>query len=609
VTQMKNFNHLCNFNYRNNNMSFVTKAVKVSQRLFSQSAVALEKKLNKYSSIVTQDPTQGASQAMLYATGFSDEDFQRAQVGVGSVWWSGNPCNMHLMDLNNKCNASVDRAGLKGMQFNSIGVSDGITNGTDGMRYSLQSREIIADSFETMVMAQMYDANIAIPSCDKNMPGTLMAMGRHNRPSIMVYGGTILPGSPSCGASEHIPEKIDIISAFQSFGQYLSKQISNEQRLDVVRNACPGPGACGGMYTANTMASAAEVLGMSLPYSSSAPAVSAEKEAECASVGEAIKNLLMLDLKPRDIMTKKAFENAIVYIIATGGSTNAVLHMIAIASSVDIDLTVDDFQRISNSTPLLADFRPSGKYVMADLQAFGGTPAVMKYLMKEGLIDGDQMTVTGKTIKENLAPLKDLPVEQDIVRPISNPLKPSGHLQILKGSLAPGSAVGKITGKEGTYFKGKARVFEQEHAFITALENGEIKKGEKTVCVIRYEGPKGGPGMPEMLKPSSALMGYGLGKDVALLTDGRFSGGSHGFLIGHIVPEAAVGGPIALVEDGDVIVIDAENNKIDLLVDESVLAERKKLWVAPKPKYSRGTLGKYTKLVSDASLGCVTDLP
>jgi dihydroxy-acid dehydratase len=590
-------------------MSFVTKAVKVSQRLFSQSAVALEKKLNKYSSIVTQDPTQGASQAMLYATGFSDEDFQRAQVGVGSVWWSGNPCNMHLMDLNNKCNASVDRAGLKGMQFNSIGVSDGITNGTDGMRYSLQSREIIADSFETMVMAQMYDANIAIPSCDKNMPGTLMAMGRHNRPSIMVYGGTILPGSPSCGASEHIPEKIDIISAFQSFGQYLSKQISNEQRLDVVRNACPGPGACGGMYTANTMASAAEVLGMSLPYSSSAPAVSAEKEAECASVGEAIKNLLMLDLKPRDIMTKKAFENAIVYIIATGGSTNAVLHMIAIASSVDIDLTVDDFQRISNSTPLLADFRPSGKYVMADLQAFGGTPAVMKYLMKEGLIDGDQMTVTGKTIKENLAPLKDLPVEQDIVRPISNPLKPSGHLQILKGSLAPGSAVGKITGKEGTYFKGKARVFEQEHAFITALENGEIKKGEKTVCVIRYEGPKGGPGMPEMLKPSSALMGYGLGKDVALLTDGRFSGGSHGFLIGHIVPEAAVGGPIALVEDGDVIVIDAENNKIDLLVDESVLAERKKLWVAPKPKYSRGTLGKYTKLVSDASLGCVTDLP
>jgi len=606
---MKNFNHLCNFNYRNNNMSFVTKAVKVSQRLFSQSAVALEKKLNKYSSIVTQDPTQGASQAMLYATGFSDEDFQRAQVGVGSVWWSGNPCNMHLMDLNNKCNASVDRAGLKGMQFNSIGVSDGITNGTDGMRYSLQSREIIADSFETMVMAQMYDANIAIPSCDKNMPGTLMAMGRHNRPSIMVYGGTILPGSPSCGASEHIPEKIDIISAFQSFGQYLSKQISNEQRLDVVRNACPGPGACGGMYTANTMASAAEVLGMSLPYSSSAPAVSAEKEAECASVGEAIKNLLMLDLKPRDIMTKKAFENAIVYIIATGGSTNAVLHMIAIASSVDIDLTVDDFQRISNSTPLLADFRPSGKYVMADLQAFGGTPAVMKYLMKEGLIDGDQMTVTGKTIKENLAPLKDLPVEQDIVRPISNPLKPSGHLQILKGSLAPGSAVGKITGKEGTYFKGNARVFEQEHAFITALENGEIKKGEKTVCVIRYEGPKGGPGMPEMLKPSSALMGYGLGKDVALLTDGRFSGGSHGFLIGHIVPEAAVGGPIALVEDGDVIVIDAENNKIDLLVDESVLAERKKLWVAPKPKYSRGTLGKYTKLVSDASLGCVTDLP
>lgn len=577
-------------------------------REFSVSAARYENNLNKYSSVVTQDMSQGASQAMLYATGFTQADMNKAQVGVGSVWWSGNPCNMHLMELNHKCTASVDKAGLKGMQFNSIGVSDGITNGTEGMKYSLQSREIIADSFETLIMAQMYDASIAIPSCDKNMPGVLMAMGRHNRPSLMVYGGTILPGSPSCGATAEIPEKIDIISAFQSYGQFLSNQITEEQRIDVVQHACPGPGACGGMYTANTMASAAEVMGMTLPYSSSAPAVSQEKALECASVGEAIKNLLKIDLKPREIMTKKAFENAITYIIATGGSTNAVLHMIAIASSVGIEITVDDFQRLSDATPLLSDFRPSGKYVMADLQTVGGTPAVMKMLMAEGLIDGDQYTVTGKTIKENLAKLPGLPEGQDIIRPLSNPLKPSGHLQILKGSLAPGSCVAKITGKEGTYFKGKARVFDEEHAFITALENGEIKKGEKTVCVIRYEGPKGGPGMPEMLKPSSALMGYGLGKDVALLTDGRFSGGSHGFLIGHIVPEAAAGGPIALVEDGDVIVIDAENNIIDLLVEEDVLAERKKLWTPPAPRYTRGTLRKYSLLVSDASKGCVTDL-
>lgn len=588
-------------------MSFVSRAHFIQLRGFSRSAVAYAKKLNKYSSIVTEDVSQGASQAMLYATGFSDEDFHKGQVGVGSVWWGGNPCNMHLMDLNDQCTESVNKAGLKGMQFNSIGVSDGITNGTEGMKYSLQSREIIADSFETMMMAQLYDGNIAIPSCDKNMPGVLMAMGRHNRPSIMVYGGTIMPGSPSCSSPE-VGEKIDIISAFQSYGQYLSKLITNEERKDVVRHACPGPGACGGMYTANTMASAAEVLGMSLPYSSSAPAVSKEKAEECANIGYAIKHLMEIDLKPRDIMTKKSFENAITYIIATGGSTNAVLHLIAIASSVGVEITVDDFQRLSDSTPLLADFRPSGKYVMADLQARGGTPAVAKMLMEEGLLDGDQMTVTGFTLKENLDKLPGLPEGQDIVRPLSNPLKPSGHLQILKGTLAPGSAVGKITGKEGTYFKGKARVFDAEDLFIEALQAGEIKKGEKTVCVIRYEGPKGGPGMPEMLKPSSALMGYGLGQDVALLTDGRFSGGSHGFLIGHIVPEAAVGGPIALVYDGDEIVIDAENNRIDLLVDEAELAERKKKWLAPEPRYKRGTLRKYSLLVSDASKGCVTDL-
>lgn len=576
-------------------------------RSFSHSA-ACAKKLNKYSSIVTQPPSQGASQAMLYATGFSEADMDKAQVGVGSIWWSGNPCNMHLMDMNHRVTASVNKAGLKGMQFNSIGVSDGITNGTEGMKYSLQSREIIADSFETLVQAQMYDANIAIPSCDKNMPGTLMAMGRHNRPLIMVYGGTILAGLPTCGGGNPaVPEKIDIISAFQSYGQYLAKEISEDERKDIVKHACPGPGACGGMYTANTMASAAEVMGMSLPYSSSAPAVSQEKAHELDTVGAAIKHLLEIDLKPRDIMTKKAFENAITYIIATGGSTNAVLHVIAIAHSVGVELTVDDFQRISDATPLLADFRPSGKYVMADLQQYGGTPAVMKLLLAEGMIDGDQYTVTGKTVKENLDKLPGLPARQDIVAPLSKPLKASGHLQILRGTLAPGSAVGKITGKEGTYFKGKARVFDEEGAFIDALEAGEIKKGEKTVCVIRYEGPKGGPGMPEMLKPSSALMGYGLGKDVALLTDGRFSGGSHGFLIGHITPEAAVGGPIALVNDGDVIVIDAENNKIDVLVDEAVLAERKKLWKPPVPRYTRGTLYKYARLVSDASTGCVTD--
>ena len=578
-----------------------------SFRGFATSAHRAAKKLNKYSSIVTQDKSQGASQAMLYATGFTEDDMDRAQVGVGSVWWSGNPCNMHLMDFNDRATASVNKSGLKGMQFNSIGVSDGITNGTEGMKFSLQLREIIADSFETLTLAQMYDANIAIPSCDKNMPGTLMAMGRHNRPSIMVYGGTIMPGSPSCGATALIPEKIDIISAFQLYGQFLSKEITEEQRIDVVKNACPGPGACGGMYTANTMASAAAVLGMSLPYSSLAPALSQQKQDELDNIGDAIKNLMELDIKPRDIMTKTAFENAITYIIATGGSTNAVLHMIAIAHSVDVELTVDDFQRISDLTPLLADFKPSGKYVMADLQQYGGTPAVMKYLMEEGLIDGSCLTVTGKTIAENLAELPSLSEGQPIIHKISEPLKPNGHLQILKGTLAPGSSVAKITGKEGTYFKGSARVFDKEDDFITALQNGEIKKGEKTVCVIRYEGPKGGPGMPEMLKPSSALMGYGLGKDVALLTDGRFSGGSHGFLIGHIVPEAAEGGPIALVEDGDVIVIDSENNKIDLLVEPEVLAERKKLWVPPKPRYTRGTLSKYAKLVSDASKGCVTD--
>lgn len=543
---------------------------------------------------------------MLYGTGFKTDDFDKAQVGVSSVWWTGNTCNMHLLDLNFRVKNGVEQAGLKGMQFNTIGVSDGMSNGTEGMRYSLQSRDIIADSIETMMMAQYYDANISIPGCDKNMPGVLMAMGRVNRPSIMVYGGTIDAGVGTCGKFKG--ESLDIISAFQSYGQYLAKEITMEERDDVIQHACPAEGACGGMYTANTMASAAELLGMSLPGSSSNPARSEAKYKECIEAGEAIKNLLRIGLKPRDIMTKTAFENAITYIVITGGSTNAVLHMIAIAKSVGVELTVDDFQRISDKTPLLADMKPSGKYVMADLPKIGGTPAVTKFLLKEGMLDGSAITCTGKTLAENMENFSDMPEGQKIIRPLSNPIKATGHLQILRGTLAPGSAVAKITGKEGTYFKGSARVYNDEVEFIHSLERGEIKKGEKTVAVIRYEGPKGGPGMPEMLKPSSALMGYGLGKDVALLTDGRFSGGSHGFLIGHIVPEAAEGGPIAFVENGDEIVIDVDNNKIDLNVSEEVLAERRKGWSPPPLRYTRGTLAKYARLVSDASHGCVTDI-
>lgn len=576
-----------------------------SKRQFSATR-NVAKKLNKYSYQITEPKDQGASQAMLYATGFKKDDFGKAQVGVGSCWWSGNPCNMHLLDLNNRCSASVEKAGLKAMQFNTIGVSDGISMGTKGMRYSLQSREIIADSFETIMMAQHYDANIAIPSCDKNMPGVMMAMGRHNRPSIMVYGGTILPGSPSCG-SKSIPKKIDVVSAFQSYGQYLSHEITETEREDIVEHSCPGPGACGGMYTANTMASVAEVLGITMPNSSSFPAVSSEKLGECDNIGESIKKTMELGILPRDIFTKEAFENAITYVIATGGSTNAVLHLVAVAHSAGVKITPNDFQRISDHTPLLGDFKPSGKYVMADLINIGGTQAVIKFLYENGLLNGKTMTITGETLAERAAKAPGLKEGQDIIRPFSQPIKTTGHLQILYGSLAPGGSVGKITGKEGTFFKGKARVFDEENHFIEALENGEIKKGEKTVVIIRYEGPKGGPGMPEMLKPSSALMGYGLGKDVALLTDGRFSGGSHGFLIGHIVPEAAEGGPIGLVKDGDEIVIDADNNKIDLLVSPEEISKRKQKWVAPAPRYTRGTLSKYSKLVSNASLGCVLD--
>jgi dihydroxy-acid dehydratase len=538
---------------------------------------------------------------MLYATGLSEADMSKAQVGISSVWYEGNPCNMHLMDLSGLVRNSIEKAGLVPMRFNTIGVSDGISMGTTGMRYSLQSREIIADSIETVMQGQWYDANVSLPGCDKNMPGVLIAMGRVNRPSIMVYGGTIKPGCTMKG------EPIDIVSAFQAYGQYISGEIDEKQRFDIIRNACPGGGACGGMYTANTMASAIETLGMTLPGSSSFPAEDARKKGECEGVGEAIKNLLRENIRPTDIMTRQAFENAMIVVGVLGGSTNAVLHLIAIADSVGIKLTIDDFQAVSDRTPLLADLKPSGKYVMEDLFKIGGTPALLKFLLKEGLLDGSGITVTGKTMKENVADLPGFPEDQPIIRPLSNPLKPTGHIQILRGSLAPGGSVGKITGKEGLRFEGTAKVYDYEDAFIEALERGEIKKGEKTVVVIRYEGPKGGPGMPEMLKPSSAIMGAGLGQDVALITDGRFSGGSHGFLIGHIVPEAMEGGPIGLVRDGDKIVIDADQRVLDLEVPADELERRKAEWKAPEPRAKRGTLKKYAALVRDASQGCVTD--
>ncbi|TGO19519.1 hypothetical protein BPAE_0341g00010 [Botrytis paeoniae] len=564
-----------------------------------------EPQLNRVSSTITQPKSQGASQAMLYATGMTEERLNKAQVGISSVWWSGNPCNMHLLELNHKVKEGVERAGLVGYQFNTIGVSDGISMGTKGMRYSLQSRDLIADSIETVMGGQWYDANISIPGCDKNMPGVMMAIGRVNRPALMVYGGSIKPG---CAATQNNAD-IDIVSAFQAYGQFITGEITEEQRFDVIRHACPGQGACGGMYTANTMASAIEIMGMTLPGSSTNPADSKAKLLECYAAGGAIKTLLKEDIRPRDIMTRKAFENAMVLVTITGGSTNAVLHLIAMADAVGIKLTIDDFQAVSDRTPFLADLKPSGKYVFNDLYSIGGTPSLIKLLIKEGVIDGSGMTVTGKTLAENVKDVRDFPSDQEIIRPFSNPIKKSGHIQILRGSLAPGGSVGKITGKEGLRFVGKAKVYDAENDFIEALERGEIKKGEKTVVVIRYEGPKGGPGMPEMLKPSSAIMGAGLGKDVALITDGRFSGGSHGFLIGHIVPEAQVGGPIGLVRDGDTIVIDAETRILDLEVEggEEELERRRKEFVAPPLKYTKGTLAKYSRLVQDASHGCITD--
>jgi dihydroxy-acid dehydratase len=555
-------------------------------------------KLNRYSARITQPKSQGASQAMLYGAGLTGADMDKAQVGIASVWWEGNTCNMHLNDLAAEVKQGVTAAGLVGLRFNTIGVSDGISMGTDGMSYSLQSREIIADSIESVVGAQWYDAAITIPGCDKNMPGCLIALGRLNRPGLMIYGGTIRPGHWH-GAT------LDIVSAFQSYGEFIAGKITEESRGGIVRHACPGAGACGGMYTANTMASAIEALGMSLPYSASTPATDPGKLAECRNAGQAVRVLLEQDIKPRDIMTRAAFENAMVIVMALGGSTNAVLHLIAMARAVGVPLTIDDFQAVSDRVPFLADLKPSGKYVMEDLHNVGGTPAVMKYLLDKGLLDGDCLTVTGRSVAENLADLPGLKPGQDVFRPLERPIKETGHIQILKGNLAAGGSVAKITGKEGLRFVGPARVFDAEEDMLAALEQQKIQKGD--VVVIRYEGPKGGPGMPEMLTPTSAIMGAGLGQDVALITDGRFSGGSHGFIIGHVVPEAQEGGPIALIRDGDVITIDAARRELSVDLSDAELAKRRTAWVMPPYKATRGTLYKFIKNVKNASEGCVTD--
>ena len=556
--------------------------------------------LNKYSKTLTQDSTQPAAQAMYYAIGFKEEDFNKAQVGIVSMGWDGNPCNMHLNDLSVKVRKSVNETeGLLGLRFYTIGVSDGISMGTDGMRYSLVSREVIADSIETNTAAQYYDALIAIPGCDKNMPGAIMAMGRLNRPSIMLYGGTIAHGS-------YKGQKLNIVSSFEALGQKLAGQLNEEDFKGIIQHSCPGAGACGGMYTANTMAAAIEALGMSLPYSSSNPAMSIEKENECSSVGAAIKILLEKNIRPKDIMTLKAFQNAITIVMILGGSTNAVLHLIAMAKSVSVTLTQDDFQKISNDTPVLADLKPSGKYLMEDIHKIGGIPAVMKYLLKKKMLHGDCMTVTGKTVEENLMSAADLDFDnQQIISPLENPKKITGHLQILYGNLAKGGSVAKISGKEGEVFEGRARVFNSEKDFIDGLTNGKINQGD--VVVIRYIGPKGAPGMPEMLKPTSAIIGAGLGNDVALITDGRFSGGTHGFVVGHITPEAFDGGLIALVHNDDMIKIDAKRNKIILQVSKEEIKKRRKKWKQPDLKATNGILYKYAHQVKPASEGCVTD--
>ena len=554
--------------------------------------------LNKYSKTITQDETQPAAQAMLYGIGLTEEDLKKAQVGIVSMGYEGNTCNMHLNDLAKEVKKGVWNADLVGLIFNTIGVSDGISNGTEGMRFSLVSRDVIADSIETVMGAQWYDSMIAIPGCDKNMPGALIAMGRVNRPAIMVYGGSIHSGTWK-------GESLNIVSAFEALGKKLQKTISDEDFKGVIQNSCPGPGACGGMYTANTMASAIEALGMSLPYSSSNPALSEEKKKECDDAGKAIRILLEKDIKPKDIMTRKAFENAITIVAVLGGSTNAVMHLIAMAHSVDIEITLKDFQDISDKTPMLADLKPSGKYMMENLHEVGGVPAVLKYLLKQGFLHGDCLTVTGKTMAENLANVPDLNDGQEVIHEIQKALKSTGNIQILYGNLASEGCVAKISGKEGEYFEGPAVVFESEFTVIPGIQSGMVKPGD--VVVIRYCGPKGGPGMPEMLKPTSAIMGAGLGSSVALITDGRFSGGSHGFVVGHVTPEAYDGGGIALVENGDLITIDAVKNTINLKISDEEYAKRKANWVQPALKATKGVLLKYARSVSSASTGCVTD--
>lgn len=554
--------------------------------------------LNRFSKRVTQDPTQPAAQAMLHAIGLSKEDLTKPMIGIASTGYEGNPCNMHLNDLAVLVKKGTWNEDLTGLIFNTIGVSDGISMGTPGMRYSLPSRDIIADSMETVVQAMSYDGLVTVVGCDKNMPGALMAMIRLNRPSILVYGGTIDSGC-------HAGKKLDVVSAFEAWGSKVAGTITETEYESIVQKACPGAGACGGMYTANTMASAIEALGMSLPYNSSNPAISKEKEAESVQAGEAMRNLLEKDIKPSDIITRKSLENAIRLVTVLGGSTNAVLHFLAIARAADIDFDLSDFQKISDTTPFLADLKPSGKFLMEDVHEVGGIPAVLKYLLKKGLLHGECLTVTGKTLAENLLDAEDLKDGQEVIKPLDAPIKASGHLRMLYGNLATEGSVAKITGKEGLYFSGPARVYNGEFEANEGIRSGEVEKGE--VVVIRYEGPKGGPGMPEMLKPTAAIMGAGLGKEVALITDGRFSGGTHGFVVGHITPEAQEGGTLALVENGDIIAINAETNSINLEVSDSELEARRKRWSAPELKIKKGILYKYARTVSSASKGCVTD--
>ena len=560
--------------------------------------IIMAEKLNKYSQRVTQDPTQPAAQAMLHAIGLTDDDFQKAFIGIASTGYEGNPCNMHLNGLAAEIKKGIQKTNQVGLVFNTIGVSDGISMGTPGMRFSLPSRDVIADSVETVVQAMSYDGLVTVVGCDKNMPGALMGMLRLNRPSILVYGGTIASGC-------HNGKELDVVSAFEAWGEKVAGTIDEKEYKSVIQNACPGAGACGGMYTANTMASAIEALGMALPYNSSNPAVSKDKQDECQAVGTAMQQLLAKDLKPLDIVTRKSLENALRLIAVLGGSTNAVLHFLAIAKAANITLTIDDFQRISDTTPFLADLKPSGKYLMKDLHQIGGVPAVLKFMLQHGMLHGDCMTVTGKTLAENLEAVPDLKEGQQLLRPLDNPIKPTGHIRILKGNLAPEGSVAKITGKEGLLFEGPARVFDSEFDANDGIGRGEVKAGD--VVVIRYEGPKGGPGMPEMLKPTAAIMGAGLGKSVALITDGRFSGGTHGFVVGHIVPEAQEGGPLALVQNGDMITIDAEKNTLSVALTEDELAKRKQAWTKPPYKFQKGVLYKYIKSVASASEGCTTD--